>query len=53
MDDFYKEHKGYLKLREELEKIDFSLERQLMMVVGDAIQHGIAVLEKELAKRKV
>ena len=53
MNDFYKEHEGYLELRELLEKLDVSLERKLMMVVGDAIQHGIAVLVKELDKRKL
>ena len=50
MNDFYKEHKRYKRLEKEL--IKYNLEWELMMVVGDAIQYGISVLEKNLGVKK-
>ena len=46
MNNFYKEHDGYV----ELDKIlrDYSLDHKLLMVVGDAIQYGIDKLNKKL-----
>ena len=51
MDNFYKEHKGYLELKKKLEDLNhISLALELMYVVGDAIQHGIDMLAKNLHK---
>ena len=55
MDNFYKEHKGYLKLLEDLDELDetgFFLARDLAEVVGDAIQYGIKTLGKRLKNEK-
>lgn len=48
MDNFYKEHKGYIELIKELEKQN--LAQELRIIVGDAIQYGITVLAKKLEK---
>ena len=50
MKDFYKQHKGYLKLAKILEKQSPPLDGQLIMVVGDAIQHGVKILEEKMDK---
>ena len=45
MDNFYEEHKGYLKLKKKLEDYGHViLTAELMYVVGDAVQYGIDML---------
>ena len=51
MDNFYKEHKGYLKLKKKFEDLNATnLALELMYVVADAIQHGIDMLAKNSHK---
>ncbi|GAH07428.1 unnamed protein product [marine sediment metagenome] len=45
MKNFYKEHKGYRKLKK---KLSDQLIRDLINVIGDAIQHGVDVFDKNL-----
>lgn len=55
MDNFYKEHEGYLNLLKELEdlhEMGYFLARDLAEVVGDAIQYGIKTLHKNLSKKR-